>query len=126
MNIASKLEGIYSRHETSIYKAWWRDFKQGRGRVEEGWSRETAKLCYIDLNIQNMIMWARRHLKDEPTNCVPLIIHRILLEIPAAKEDIKLLIEDLLGRAESPQEFVKIWWRLVGLKAADFPWLIEE
>jgi hypothetical protein len=123
--ILGHLELGYSRHETDFYRAWWQDFKKGNGRGEI--DQDNKFHWYgIEFNTQKLFLWAREHLKESATDKVPSLIQRLYIEIPITKEHIKALVRDLLARAESSHEFVRIWWKLVSCRSADLPWLVDE
>jgi hypothetical protein len=64
--ILTTMEHGFSRHERCFLKSWWKDFKRGQGRTEEGFKKGEIRWSSIDLKEESLIKWAYVHLREEP------------------------------------------------------------
>jgi hypothetical protein len=65
-------------------------------------------------------------LRTEPEQKIPYLIKAINVEINLSQKTLKQLMEEYLNFVNTPEEYVKRWWRLVDSKAISFQMLIEE
>jgi hypothetical protein len=116
----------FSRKEINLYKAWWHEFKRGRGDMEPG--HRAGYFLWYDIRIQekSLIKWVINQLRLEEEFVVPKLFKAVQTELDFTHDDRKQAMRDYLDFAETPEDYVKGWWRLSDYNAVSFSMLIDE
>jgi hypothetical protein len=76
---------------------------------------------------KGLLKWVRETLKSiESEKVVASHMHRLQTEFLVPDKVLRKIMRDCLDQAETPEEYVKRWWRLLDFQAVGFQMLIEE
>jgi hypothetical protein len=116
----------FSKHDLSIYKIWWHEFKRGRGHVEPGARPGKVQWYEIKIESEDLLKWVSNQLRLEQPFKIPYLIKELHVDFEIPRQMLKQWLKDYLNLAETPEGYVKRWWKLSDSRAVPFSTLIGE